>query len=120
WMKNEYQLDNLQPILGNEMDPHLPEGRVDVVIMVDVYHELAYPNEMMKKVVQALKPDGRVVVLEYRAENPFVLIKRLHKMSLRQLRREMQTVGLKLTESPKILPQQHYAIFALDKDAVEG
>ncbi|MEM6500575.1 MAG: class I SAM-dependent methyltransferase [Cyanobacteria bacterium P01_C01_bin.89] len=120
WMKNEYQLSNLQPVLGNETDPHLPEGGVDVVIMVDVYHELAYPNEMMRKVVRALRPDGRVVVLEYRAENPFVLIKRLHKMSLRQLQKEMQTVGLKLAESPKILPKQHYAIFTLDKDAVEG
>ncbi len=82
---------------------------------MDVYHELAYPNEIMQQVAGALKPGGRVIVLEYRAENLLVLIKRLHKMSLRQLQKEMQTVGLKLTEAPKILPQQHYAIFALDQ-----
>ncbi|MEM9771197.1 MAG: methyltransferase, partial [Cyanobacteria bacterium P01_D01_bin.73] len=107
WMKAEYQLDNLQPVLGTETDPNLPEQSVDVALMVDVYHELAYPNEVMQKVVRSLKPDGRIVVLEYRAENPLVLIKRLHKMSLRQLKKEMKVVGLELIASPKILPQQH-------------
>ena len=112
WMKGEYQLDNLIPVLADEQDPHLPERGVDVVLMVDVYHELAYPHEVMEKIVQSLKPGGRVIALEYRAENPFILIKRHHKMSLAQLRREMATVSLTLSASPKILPQQHYAVFS--------
>ena len=111
WMKTEYGLENLQPILGTEQDPNLPANSVNLVLMVDVYHELAYPYEVMTRLVQSLKPAGRIIILEYRAENPFVLIKRRHKMSLKQLQREMKTVGLQLIGSPNILPQQHYAIF---------
>ena len=120
WMKTEYQLNNLRPVLAEVQDPHLPDHGVDVVLMVDVYHELAYPYEVMQKIVQALKPGGRVVVLEYRAENPLVLIKRLHKMSLAQLRREMARVGLELRASPHILPQQHYAVFTLNSADIES
>ena len=113
FMKEEYQLESLEPALGYEIDPALPEHGVDVVLMVDVYHELAFPYEVMQNIVRSLKPEGRVVILEYRAENPLIMIKRLHKMSLSQLSEEMKFVGLQLVSAPKILPQQHYAVFSL-------
>jgi predicted methyltransferase len=79
--------------------------------MVDAYHEFAYPREMMTGIVRGLKPGGRVVLLEYRGENPLVPIKRLHKMTQRQVKRELQAVGLEWQETKDILPEQHLMIF---------
>jgi precorrin-6B methylase 2 len=108
---DENSVTNVQPILGSERDPHLPAETVDLALLVDAYHEFAYPLEMMTRLVEALKPGGRVVVVEYRQENPFVPIKGLHKMSQRQVRRELAAVGLEWQTTDDILPQQHFMVF---------
>ncbi len=104
-------IGNVELVKGEEKSPRLTENSVDMVLMVDVYHELAYPREMMQEIVAALKPGGRFVLLEYRTEDPQVPIKRLHKMSLRQAVKEMQAVGLKLRENKDNLPWQHFMVF---------
>lgn len=105
------EIGNVELVKGDEKSPNLPENSVDMVLMVDVYHELAYPREMMQEIVAALKPGGRFVLLEYRMEDPQVPIKRLHKMSLKQAVKEMQAVGLKLRENKENLPWQHFMVF---------
>jgi len=107
------RLTNVEEIKDTETDPELPAGGVDLVLMVDVYHELAYPYEVMTRVRQALKPDGRVVFVEYRKEDPRVPIKELHKMSVAQLEKEMNVVGLKRLRTIESLPRQHIVIFGL-------
>ncbi|MGL5876600.1 MAG: class I SAM-dependent methyltransferase, partial [Xenococcaceae cyanobacterium] len=99
-------------ILGNTTDPHLPDNSVDLAIMVDAYHEFEYPREMMEGVVKGLKDGGRVVLVEYRQENPLIPIKGLHKMSQRQVKKEMNAVGLTWQKTKDFLPQQHLMIFA--------
>lgn len=103
---------NVEIVKGAERDPHLPANSVDVVLMVDVYHELSYPFEVMTAVRKALKPTGRVVFVEYRKEDPKVAIKELHKMSVEQLDREMKAVGLVRLRTVETLPLQHIVIFA--------
>jgi ubiquinone/menaquinone biosynthesis C-methylase UbiE len=102
---------NVEPVLGNETDPKLPEGAVDVVLMVDAYHEFDHPREMMEAIVKALKPGGRVIDLEYRAEDPSVPIKPHHKMTEAQARKEMAAVGLVHVRTLHDLPQQHFMVF---------
>ena len=104
-------IENVELIRGDETSPRLEENSVDLVIMVDVYHELYHPREMMREVVSALKPGGRFILLEYRMEDPEVPIKRLHKMSERQATREMEAVGLRLQENMDNLPWQHFMVF---------
>ncbi|HWZ42053.1 MAG TPA: class I SAM-dependent methyltransferase [Candidatus Saccharimonadales bacterium] len=103
---------NVEVVKGGENDPHLPAHGVDVVLMVDVYHELAWPFEVMTKVRKALKPGGRVVFVEYRQEDPQVRIKEVHKMSVTQLEKEMKAVGLEHLRTVETLPIQHIIIFA--------
>ncbi len=102
---------NVEVVQGTETDPHLPDGGVDLVLVVDVYHELAYPFEVMTKVREALKPGGRVVFVEYRKEDPEVPIKEVHKMSLNQLEKEMNAVGLVRVRTVETLPLQHIVFF---------
>lgn len=104
-------MSNVDLILGTEDDPNLPPNTLDLALMVDAYHEFAYPREMMTGIVAALKPGGRVVLAEYRAENPLVMIKRLHKMSEAQVKREMAAVGLRWLKTDDALPQQHLLFF---------
>jgi len=104
-------IENVELIRGNETNPNLAENTIDLAIMVDVYHELSHPREVMQEVVQALKPNGRFVLLEYRAEDPSVPIKRLHKMTEEQAVREMEAVGLQLRENIGNLPWQHCMVF---------
>jgi precorrin-6B methylase 2 len=111
YLKQEHQVPQLQPILATEQDPRLAPESIDIAVMVDAYHEFAYPREMMVAIAQALKPHGRVALVEYRAENPFVMIKQLHKMSQRQVKKEMQAVGLTWQETKNSLPQQHLMLF---------
>ncbi|WP_233744035.1 class I SAM-dependent methyltransferase [Leptodesmis sichuanensis] len=110
-LKQEKQQTNVEPILGLETDPRLVPSSVDVALMVDAYHEFEYPREMMQAIVQALKSDGRVVLVEYRGEDPWVFIKPLHKMTQKQVKKEMAAVGLTWLETKKFLPQQHVLIF---------
>jgi SAM-dependent methyltransferase len=104
-------LDNIETVLASPSDPRLPAGAADLVLMVDAYHEFSHPREVMLGVVAGLKPGGHVVLVEYRAEDPRVRIKRLHKMSAEQAIREMQAVGLQWVETRDLLPQQHVLIF---------
>jgi ubiquinone/menaquinone biosynthesis C-methylase UbiE len=104
-------LTNIVPILGTEQSPNLPPHSIDLAIFVDAYHELAYPREMMQAVVEALKPNGRVALVEYRAEDPFVFIKPHHKMSEAQAKQEIAAVGLRWLKTDTILPQQHLLLF---------
>ena len=107
-------ISNVATVRSSAQDPNLAAGSVDLLFMVDVYHELEYPYEMMTKVRAALKPGGRVALIEYRAEDPEVAIKPLHKMSERQVRREMQAAGFKHLQTVRTLPLQHLIVFAAD------
>jgi ubiquinone/menaquinone biosynthesis C-methylase UbiE len=102
---------NVEEVKGIETDPKLPASGVDLVLMVDVYHELTYPFEVMTKVREALKPGGRVVFVEYRKEDPHVPIKEVHKMSVDQLTKEMNAVRLTRVRTLESLPWQHIVIF---------
>ena len=104
-------LTNVEPVLGTTQDPRLPPDSVDVVLMVDSYHEFDHPREMMQAIVKALKPGGRVIDLEYRAEDPNVPIKPHHKMTEAQARMEMSAVGLVHLKTIDDLPQQHFMVF---------
>jgi len=105
------KITNVEEVKGSETDPKLPVNGVDIVLMVDVYHELVYPYEVMTKVRKALKPSGRVVFVEYRKEDPRVAIKEVHKMSVQQLEKEMRVVGLARLRTVETLPSQHIVIF---------
>jgi SAM-dependent methyltransferase len=111
FLKQEKNSTNVEPILATPDNPHLPPASVDLALMVDAYHEFEYPQEVMQGIVKALKPGGRVVLVEYRGENPFIMIKRLHKMTQKQVKEEMAAVGLTWRETKNILPQQHLMIF---------
>ncbi len=107
-------LDNVQTILGKVDNPALPADEVDLVLMVDAYHEFSHPREMMENIVASLAPDGRVVLAEYREEDPSVMIKPRHKMSEAQVVKEMKAVGLQLVVNKDVLPQQHLLFFSKD------
>ena len=109
--KAKRKISNVQPVLGTESDPKLPASSVDLAILIDAYHEFSYPREMMSRIASALKPGGRVVLVEYRAEDPNVPIKELHKLSVAQATKEMKAVGMKLLKNDKRLPQQHIMFF---------
>jgi ubiquinone/menaquinone biosynthesis C-methylase UbiE len=102
---------NVEPILATPLDPNLRPNSVDLLLMVDVYHELDHPFEVMQKVREALKPGGRVALVEYRAEDPQVMIKAVHKMTEQQVIVEMRAVGLRHTKTVRSLPLQHLVIF---------
>jgi len=104
-------LTQIQPLLGAEDDVKLPASSVDLAIMVDVYHELAFPYEMLASIVRALKPGGQLVFVEYRAEDPDVPIKALHKMSEAQIKREAAVHPLVWDQTVTSLPWQHLVVF---------
>jgi ubiquinone/menaquinone biosynthesis C-methylase UbiE len=107
----EAKLTNIQPMLGSESDPRLPERCCDVILMVDVYHELSQPQVMLQKLRRALKDDGRLVLLEYRKEDPHIPIRSDHKMSVAEAKAEVEAEGYKLDAVLKDLPRQHILIF---------
>lgn len=102
---------NIETILAMDSDPNLPPDSTDLLLMVDVYHELEHPFEVMEKVRQALKPGGRVALVEYRAEDPKVMIKAVHKMTEKQVIAEMRAAGFRHIETFRKLPLQHLVIF---------
>lgn len=102
---------NIKPVLSTEMDVMLPANSLDLAIMVDVYHELAYPFEVMQSVLKALKPNGQLVLVEYRAEDDKVPIKATHKMSEAQIKAEMRVHPLKWETTINTLPWQHVVVF---------
>ena len=113
----EMQLHNVMPVLGEIDHCGLEPNSVDVVLFVDAYHEFSHPREMMESILDALKPGGRVILVEYRLEDPTVPIKERHKMSEAQAKLEMAAVGdatrgqLEFVENISVLPQQHVLIF---------
>jgi len=111
FLNKENNITNVEPILATLTNPNLPPESVNLALMVDAYHEFENPREVMQGIFRALKPGGRVALVEYRGENPFIMIKRLHKMSQRQAQKEMQAVGLVWRETKNLLPQQHLMVF---------
>lgn len=110
-VKTEKGISNVEPVLGSVKNPNLPPNSVDLALMVDAYHEFEYPLEMMTELRRSLKVGGKVVLVEYRGENPFVLIKPLHKMTIKQVRQEITSAGFTYVETKNNLPQQHVIIF---------
>lgn len=109
--KNELGIDNVEPIKGDEESVNLPENTIDKVLMVDVYHEFNFPYETMISIKKALKPNGKVYLIEYREEDRSVPIKPIHKMSEAQAVREMKAAGFTLEENISNLPWQHCMVF---------
>jgi len=107
----ELKITNVVPVLGTISDPKLPANAIDLVLMVDVYHEFSHPHEMMEAICRGLKPGGRVVFVEFRAEDPNVPIKEVHKMSEAQVKKEMTLHPLDWVETLKVLPWQHIIVF---------
>jgi len=105
------EVANVEAHLGKVNSVQLPAASVDAVILVDAYHEFSHPNEMMQSIAHALKPGGRVYLLEYRAEDPDVPIKTLHKMTEAQSVKEMKAVGLRHLRTEGFLPWQHFMVF---------
>jgi ubiquinone/menaquinone biosynthesis C-methylase UbiE len=105
-------LSNIRPILGTVVDPRLPPGELDLVLCVDVYHEFSHPAEMLACIRTSLAPDGRLVLAEFRGEDPAVPIKPLHKMTKAQVLLELEPSGFRLARSFDRLPWQHLLFFA--------
>jgi SAM-dependent methyltransferase len=105
------RLANVETILGDVDDPMLPTGALDLVLMVDVYHEFSEPQKMLRHLRSALKPGGRLVLLEYRKEDPFVPIRLEHKMTIAEAKMEVEAEGFTLTKVDPVLPRQHILIF---------
>ena len=105
------KLANIETVLGSEADPKLPAGKIDVVLLVDVYHEFSQPQQMLQHIRAALKQDGRLILLEYRKEDPAVPIRPEHKMSLAEVKSEVEAEGYKFDRAVETLPRQHIIIF---------
>ena len=104
-------IDNVVTILGNESDPKLPAGKLDLVILVDVYHEFSRPQRMLDRIRDSLKPDGRLVLLEYRKEDPSVPIRPEHKMSVQEVKAEVVPEGYRFEKVVDTMPWQHIIFF---------
>jgi ubiquinone/menaquinone biosynthesis C-methylase UbiE len=107
----ERHITNVRPVLGTFVDPKLPKDSLDLVLLVDVYHEFSEPEKMLDRIRESLKPNGRLVLLEYRGEDPKVPIKPEHKMTLKQVQAEVQPEGFRFDQSIEILPEQHIIVF---------
>jgi ubiquinone/menaquinone biosynthesis C-methylase UbiE len=105
---------NVKPVLGKLHDPQLPKGKVDLILCVDVYHEFSHPEHMLRAMHEALSPNGVVVLAEYREEDPDVPILPLHKMSKKQVLKELGANGFKLVREFDGLPWQHLMFFGRD------
>lgn len=109
--KKELKNSNVTIVKGSIESTNLPDNSVDLAFMVDVYHELLFPHEMLQNIRKALKKDGKLLLLEYKAEDPSVAIKELHKMSVAQVQKEMNANGFVLDYKEEFLPIQHLLIF---------
>ena len=109
--------ENIKPILGSVIDPKLPDGEVDLILCVDVYHEFSHPVHMLREMREALAPGGRLALVEFRAEDPNVPIKELHKMSKKQILKELTPNGFKLVEEFDGLPWQHVMFFEREDES---
>jgi ubiquinone/menaquinone biosynthesis C-methylase UbiE len=107
----EAKVDNIEPVLGELWDPKLPEGKIDLILLVDVYHEFSHPEQMLAGMRKSLAPGGKVVLVEYRGEDPEVPIKLEHKMTKEQINKEWVPNGFKLVKEFDKLPWQHMMWF---------
>lgn len=110
-LKKQNQVTNVEAVLGTETNLNLSPDSLDLALMVDAYHEFAYPQEIMSSLYQALKPGGKVILVEYRQENPMIMIKPLHKMSQKQIKKELKTANFRWQKTQEFLPEQHFMIF---------
>jgi ubiquinone/menaquinone biosynthesis C-methylase UbiE len=104
-------ITNVTPVLGEVDDPKLPPGALDLEVLVDVYHEFSAPQTMLRHLREALKPDGRIVLLEYRKEDPDIPIRPEHKMSVAEAKIELEAEGFTLAQVDESLPRQHILVF---------
>ena len=109
--KKQMNSTNVEVIKGGITAPNLPANSVDLAIMVDVYHELEYPVEMLQSIKTSLKKDGRLLLIEYKGEDPAVAIRPLHKTTVKQLNKELVANGFTLTYEGKFLPIQHFLMY---------
>ena len=114
---SEEKVTNIEPVLSTLVDPKLPSNSIDLVLLVDVYHEFSHPEQMLAAIRKSLKPTGRVALVEFRAEDPAVPIKPLHKMSKAQILKEFPPNGFKLVEEFDKLPWQHLMFFQREEPA---
>lgn len=105
------KLSNIQPVLGSETSVLLPAESIDLMLLVDVYHEFSSPYEMGTSMYNALKPNGKIVLVEFRMEDDAVPIKTIHKMSESQAIKEMKKAGFRLEKNYTNLPWQHCMVF---------
>lgn len=105
------RIENVVTVLGTVTDPKLPDGSLDLAVMVDVYHELQQPQVFLRALKRALNPDGRLVLIEFRKEDPRVPIREQHKMTVREARVELEAEGYRFDEVIDVLPWQHVIIF---------
>ena len=110
----EAGVENVKPLLGTLIDPQLPAGEVDLILLVDVYHEFSHPEQMLSGMRESLNETGRVALVEFRLEDPTVPIKLLHKMSKKQIIKEWTANGFRLVEEYDELPWQHVMFFGRD------
>jgi len=108
---------NVETVLGSVDDPKLPRAALDLILLVDVYHEFSEPQRMLRHLRDSLKPDGRLVLLEYRGEDPAVPIRPEHKMTVAQAKAEVEPEGFRLARTLEMLPRQHILIFRLRSPA---
>ena len=108
-------LTNIRPVLGTAIDPRLPKAAVDLVLCVDVYHEFSHPEPMLSRIRESLAPGGRLVLAEFRGEDPAVPIKPLHKMTKAQVRAELEPAGFALDREFDRLPWQHLLFFRAEE-----
>jgi precorrin-6B methylase 2 len=109
--KEEKKLQNVEVIRGDTLSVNLPAGVVDIAILVDVYHELSWPREIIQSIRKSLKADGRILLVEYRGEDPAVQIKPLHKTTVKQVSKEMEANGFVPDRRVEVLPIQHFLMF---------
>jgi len=107
----ELKFDHVKTIKGSEKSPNLPENAIDLALMVDVYHELLYPHEVLQEIRKSLKADGKLLLIEYRGEDPKVMIKPLHKMTVDQVTKELNANGFKLIQNGQFMNVQHFLVF---------
>lgn len=108
---NKMNVANVEVIKGGFTSPNLPENSVDLAIMVDVYHEFEYPVEMLQAIRKSLKKDGKILLIEYKGEDPAVAIRPLHKTTVAQLSKELGANGFKLDYNGQFMPIQHFLLF---------
>ena len=105
------KISNVVPVQSTIKNTMLEENSIDVALIVDAYHEFSHPREMAQSIHKSLNQNGRLVLIEYRKEDPSVMIKPLHKMSQKQAKSELQAVGFKWEKTLDLLPQQHFMVF---------